>query len=121
MGQIYVPVDANTVNGIMTLNASGAIPGGYWLHWSIDGGFINEGWYWYDGSNYVPEWWEINHEKYVNTERTYYANTEEDFKKYLKDYNITTLPLEGWTDKGDFVGKYMTTLGSFEDGGCIEF
>lgn len=45
MGQIYVEVDANAANGIMTLAESGGgTPGTYWISWTADGGFTGIGW-----------------------------------------------------------------------------
>lgn len=58
MGAIYVEVDANAVNGIMTLDTSsgGGQEEGYWLYWNSRG-FTGINWYWGEENNYIQTGW----------------------------------------------------------------
>ena len=131
-GEIYVPVDASTVNGgIMTLAGSGEIPGGdegvvglmAWITWTYNddgsGGYTNKGWFWEDSNNDLKLEW-----------ATFcppgYANTEDGFKKWLSEVkppNLNEL-LGNWDleRKERFVNENMTVLGVYpsDSTGCIE-
>ena len=65
MGQIYVPVDANAVDGINTLDTSGGgqTQGGYWITWTSEG-YTAIGWFWDDPNNYLKTGWANAVEKY---------------------------------------------------------
>ncbi len=107
MGQIYVPVDANALDGIMALNGSG-IQGGFWLSWQPNG-FSGVEWYWGDSYNQVSRWWD-------NSEHTKYENGPEGLQKYLEDNPGISLPLEPWEDKGKFVLNHGAVL---DAAGCL--
>ena len=59
MGQIYVPVTANAINGdAMSLESSGQTSGSYWIQWDIFGGYQGKGWFWDTPNNYLKKGWE---------------------------------------------------------------
>ena len=119
-GQIYVQVDANAVNnGIMTMDASGGgdhTGGSYWLHWT-EIGFQGHEWSSYWDETPLKLWWEEHH-----IEFGYDDSTVAGLTNYLTNHPDANLdnPLENWSTKGTFVGRYMTELGVYPEG-CIEF
>ena len=131
-GEIYVPVDASTVNGgIMTLAGSGEIPGGEgvvglmaWITWAYDdagnGGYTNKGWFWGDPNNDLQSAWTSF------CVSLGYDTDENGFKKWLSDKKPEDLNdlLGDWDlkRKEAFVNANMNLLGVYPANptGCIE-
>lgn len=114
-GETYVEVDANAVNGgVMTMAASGPdIPpeggeSGTWtLFWRYDetsGGFTGVSWYFENQHNKLDDIWMNTNP--VDPQGNPYKSTNEDFQRYLNDYNVQDLDeyFKYWTDssKGQF-------------------
>lgn len=118
MGQpIYVQVDANAANGIMTMEASGGgqEEGGYWLNWTSSG-FTGIGWFWEDTP--LPSWWENYYQggnKYVKGQ---YTNNVQGFSDWIVAENPSDLnaALGTWNndDKVSFLKKHLDVFA-----GCV--
>lgn len=96
MGAIYVEVDANAVNGVMTLAASGGSTGGsYWINWTANG-FTGQGWMYAWESKNVPlqqAWTDHPAERFDNTYEgfiAYVGTGVSDLSTWLDD--------AGWTN-----------------------
>lgn len=101
MGQIYVPVDANTANSIMTLNTSGGeTGGGFWIYWNSKG-FIGLGWYFSDTP--LAEWWSRQTELILT-----YGDGETGFQNYINTGKVDNLDdaLGSWNNKLGFLIKH---------------
>ena len=110
-GEIYVPVDASTVNGgIMTLGTSGNVSDGsgigyYWILWNytvigdaVEGGYTGISWYWEDPNNYLKTGF---NEKMGSSD-------ENDFLNYLKkNQNLNNLDMFLGDWPNDMKGKFM--------------
>lgn len=91
MGQVYVEVTGEAVNGIMAIDSSGGQTGGsYWISWTPEGGFTGTGWNTAWGSPHVPlkNAWE-------STPAAGYEGTYESFLLYVSS-GITDL--NPWLD-----------------------
>lgn len=119
-GQIYVEVDASSINGgIMPMAMVSGNPEPVdgqsyvvvWIRWQYDdetgnGGFTGTGWYFDDPDNNIARHYE----------------SVEEFKKWLVDKHPLDLNdiLGDWQaeNKAEFLNKYTTELDS---GGCLYF
>ena len=130
MGQpIYVQVEANVANGIMTMDASGGGEqgGGYWLDWDLNSGFTNGllGW-----DSLKTEIVNTGWPTFSGTVEPFgaYDGSYESFMKYLQDKKPdqlnSVLGDASWSTKGDFVTANWTKLtdGTNRPGnGCVRF
>lgn len=103
MGQVYVQVDANTVNGIMTLDASGGGEegGSYWIEWDNATGFTGTGWSLAWDSPYTPL-----KKNWTDHPADGFANTYEGFLSYVETASSLNDWLgDDWTNsaKKDFI------------------
>lgn len=119
-GQIYVEVDASSINGgIMPMAMVSGNPQPVdgqsyvvvWIRWQYDdetgdGGYTGTGWYFSDSDNNIAK----------------HYQTEADFKKWLVDNQPLDLNdiLGDWQaeKKAGFLNKYTTEL---DAGGCLYF
>lgn len=119
MGAIYVEVDANAVNGVMTLAASGGIDqGGYYLHWDSNG-FQGGNVLWSALEPYIAE---TGWPAFSKTLEGEYNESFESFMEYVNSGVDNLTPILGnWPGKGTFVENYISDLGFSSSGGCLEF
>ena len=119
-GEIYVEVDANSINGgIMPMAVVSGNPEPIdgqavvvvWIRWKYDdttgeGGYTGTDWYFGDHNNIINKIY----------------NTENDFKNWLVDEKPMDLNnvLNGWdaTSKAAFLNDHLDVL---EAGGCLYF
>ena len=132
-GEIYVPVDASTVNGgIMTLAGSGEMgtgegdtQGNWWLHWEwgVQNGFSGKGWFWNNPYNKIDDIWRENCGNPPKGNEQSYAATEDGFNRYLSENNIQELDwlFDQWTEgKGEFAMNILLEVNTIQNGGCLE-
>ena len=132
-GEIYVPVDASTVNGgIMTLAGSGEMgtgegdtQGNWWLHWEwgAQSGFSGKGWFWNNEYNKIADIWQVSCSNPPEGDGRSYAATENGFNSYLSENNIQELDwlFDQWIEgKGEFAMSILREVDTVQNGGCLE-
>lgn len=135
-GEVYVEVDANTVNdGIMLLAGSGDIGQGegdqhgtWWLHWDWNdtrAGYTAVSWYWGVENNHLPKkWTEVcNNPPYMQGGNPPYGNTEAEFNRYLRENNVQMLDeiFADWDpDEKATFAKYVQSQTGWYPNGCVD-
>ena len=109
-GMIYVPVDANTANGIMTMDtSSGSQESGYWLYWN-ENGYTGINWYWEESNNYVKTGWKNYVQEGKLTCEGSHSINEDGLREHILGGHADNLNaiLGPWPtgDKMQFVGKH---------------
>lgn len=118
MGQIYVEVDANAANGIMTLAESGGqIGGAFWLNWDANGGFTGTGWTIAWDSNNVP----LSSAWADHPADGYDANYD-GFILYVTSGGVDNL--NQWLDQAGWTGSQKIAFmgeANLEEAGCVSY
>lgn len=107
---IYVEVDATQVNSGISLLSSGTtgVEGGlYWINWTSDGGFTNQGWY-YDECYLKTGWPLVAEGKGHTADQQGFLDYMRTGPSHLDDV------LGGWDheSKWTFLQNHLTVFGS---------
>lgn len=126
-GRIYVPVDANTANGIMTMDSSMQTGGSFWLNWTNEG-YTGISWFWDDQDNYLAQGWKAAVDSsggFINgcpgnADGTGHTASQSDFLYHISQGHASDLNsiLGAWNndDKVNFVLKHAV---EFYNTGCV--
>lgn len=116
-GRIYVPVEANTVDGITTMNTSGGTISGSWLTWT-EHGFQYISWetVWDDPNLPIKNWWNDKYMGHNDDVKFEYTNNTDGFIKWLNGEHVASLDkvLSSWNGSDEKV-KFMN---SYNFQGC---